>query len=761
MIRQTFQWILTSATLVFLYGGTAQAASDPYKDSAILPKCECLIVRGAQFMTEADFQWPATVRKTEGQWLWIEDDGRSRPSGQPCQGWVRKSEVILTEKDPIETLYPTAIEYFTAQLAKVQTCRAFWLRGVAWEIKQDFNAARDDYQCAINCPGILGTGYADEAFAGHARCLAALMIRDNSALFAKREGIDEFWIACGCCVQQRKCKDEAPPKQIWPPDVTNAAEENAAPEKAPAQQVAPEKAPMAEGEFFQLAANKAAKSMKQASLEFLVAISLKPRPRTFVDWADSMLVANPRDIPAFGFFDLPTCLGNAIPWGEETLVSRPELGERVVEAYGRILMATEDILRCECPINGGDCCANESHSGCACGISVPMLCNRALEHCRMLERAYITRGRYYQSRAEDAVRCCIERVNNWRRCRDQTKKEHKADPNGSKQSLGDLDSAKADLNRLQNYQHVLEESLQSIRKVNGTKPPNGGKAVEDTISLRLVALLREIDKIAGDIRTRTDQSTPIDPKSITCAKTGETLESVHDERVAVKCELSHIQQLQDVEGQFFDFRCRTGKAYATLVSQDNGKNVCNFYYYWNLAIRDASEAIAVAPSKSIYAPTAYLVKAELLLMRISPTTLQPVEDTFEDSDAMEETADSLQDLQLAQQAAAAAQQAAKLAEYQGAQSLTVWAAALAATGDYDTAIRRQKSALAQAGQDQKKAASKLLLAYCAAKKAHPAPSSSCDEPGFTNPFIPAGPPGAVRPTPIELRVILEQKPASK
>ena len=94
--------------LVFVcVDGSTVCSAEPYTGSFILPKTANpldVTVDLVKVAEEGDFEWPAKVAKTNGQWLLIKDDGRSRPDGRPSHGWVRKQDVILTEKDPIENL---------------------------------------------------------------------------------------------------------------------------------------------------------------------------------------------------------------------------------------------------------------------------------------------------------------------------------------------------------------------------------------------------------------------------------------------------------------------------------------------------------------------------------------------------------------------------------------------------------------------------------------------------------------------------------
>lgn len=804
MTRLTLKWVLLSAPVLSLTCGSAQAAPDPYAGSSILPKCECLFVRDDQVPPleeppkEADFDWPVKVIKTDGQWLLIKDDGRSRADGRPSQGWVRKREVILTAKDPIENLYPTAVDYFTAQLAKPGSPRAgmcssrlFWLRGMAWEDKSDWNAARDDYKCALTslaasgvCCEIRGKPYEDEVYAGLARCLSKIMIRNNSALFACPQGIKQLWKTCGCksmyakisgdcSAEYRKCvprftvlahsslkliSDCARLFKSFPriqqPGTIAERQFYAKKWGAFIEELKKQAHPLAvledcdAGEpsgrnygqaTWNVSAWRASREMKRAGANFLIAIALNPRPRTYVDWANALLVDNTHDMPAFGFFIIPDCLGESLRWSDEPFKSRSDIEHKIHCAFNRILeTSSADVLRCPCARSSQIC---DHLVGCGDEYTIPRLCNQALRASRTYERAYMTRGRYYQAKAEEVFWDHRESVQCWRVCRDAYMADQQAMTQAkqvsARKASAAIDKARPHIDRLRAHQKELEETLASVQKLKASHRTDATDLLESELFGQLQVSLR---RILTDVEKTTPPPAQADPDPNNVAAAKAWFEAINKRLDVLKRRRTYIKhELGLLQLKFFDFRCGTCEAFERLVTGENANATSRFYYYWNLAIRDVTEAISASPSNSKLVPTEYLVKAALLLMRITPTTLQ-YEELLPDSPdgtvlahgprhckPCENDPDRLQDMQLAQQAADIAEQAVKMSEYRGPQSLAVWAAGLAGTGDFKAAIRRQKNAISLLDADQQRDATRILLGYCAAKKAQPAGEAACPD----------------------------------
>jgi hypothetical protein len=97
-----------------------------------------------------DVQWPVTVKKTEGDWLWIVDEGGY--SVPPAHGWVRKDAMLkLTDKDGIVDSYA----YYMTELRKYNDPHhapswVHWLLGITLEkSKKDTKNAQMEYWRAL------------------------------------------------------------------------------------------------------------------------------------------------------------------------------------------------------------------------------------------------------------------------------------------------------------------------------------------------------------------------------------------------------------------------------------------------------------------------------------------------------------------------------------------------------------------------------------------------------------------------------------
>jgi len=160
----------TFVALILCMAAVATASgADSYSNQKILPKRAHLLVMDRatkQFVvaTEDDFQWPATVERIDGQWLWISDDGRSSPQGLPTNGWVSKNDVILLDSDPLEH-GRSAIDYFTEQINRDQdTASAHLWRGLSFERNGEMSAAMMDYSAATALDPQLDEAWAKLAY---------------------------------------------------------------------------------------------------------------------------------------------------------------------------------------------------------------------------------------------------------------------------------------------------------------------------------------------------------------------------------------------------------------------------------------------------------------------------------------------------------------------------------------------------------------------------------------------------------------------
>jgi tetratricopeptide (TPR) repeat protein len=179
MSRRKLVCFVTCALAVIV---SATVSAETYLDQRILPKYGRLKaqVENQEVADEMDFEWPTTVERVNGQWLWITDDGHFSADGKPRKGWVSKNDVILLEGDPIER--KSALDYFTDVLQQnPKTGWAYWLRGVIFaRVEHDWPAAIEDLKQA-NCyaPNL------DDAFEARAWSEYQQSLVDDAAIFAK------------------------------------------------------------------------------------------------------------------------------------------------------------------------------------------------------------------------------------------------------------------------------------------------------------------------------------------------------------------------------------------------------------------------------------------------------------------------------------------------------------------------------------------------------------------------------------------------
>jgi tetratricopeptide (TPR) repeat protein len=132
-------WCLLCVWSASSAGVTASAADKPI--GKILPKSDLVVLRvGNRIVADVySIAWPATAKKTDGRWLWVEDDGGSGQS--LVGGWIRTDDIVPLGQ---------GLEYFNARLmADSNSSSAYWLRGVCWEQAHEFGIASKDYEEAV------------------------------------------------------------------------------------------------------------------------------------------------------------------------------------------------------------------------------------------------------------------------------------------------------------------------------------------------------------------------------------------------------------------------------------------------------------------------------------------------------------------------------------------------------------------------------------------------------------------------------------
>jgi hypothetical protein len=678
------------------------AGAEGYANQSILPKHERMdvMINGVVVAQEGDFQWPAKVQKIDGQWLWIVDDGRSRADGRPSEGWVRKSDVILLNGDPIESAYPTAIEYYTSRLQRAHVgvgemspSRAFWLRGAAREEAQQYDGAFEDYTDAVCRPCIRNQWYEDEAYAGRARCMFQRTVRANSNVLGQRARISTF-----------RAGDAALPPAANYDEM-----------------------------LYKLETNATYRWLQFVFADFACAIRLHARPRTFVDWADTLSIVDANDSFLRGYLFYPACLPSWDALKQTCGIRNLQLQESDLHAVLTEIQGAEDVpspCTCDRPIAAG---AKAPVSAAFQSVTADMLCKRALQKCRVLERAYLNRGRYYQWRATEAFRRRIDLVAKWRSDRQQ-QAEEATRKRGEEVTKNDKE-AKSLIKR----RDELKRDLKLLSKL-----PQAAE-LQNRTQEKLAAVMKTIaaerDKVGADEAAPVANDSSLDDRLV------ELLRDRHE----VKQQLMKYQMQRGVEA--------TGEC-RWMPSDDEVSEIARFYRYWLAALNDFNHAVSVTKENSTHAATAYRVRAALHLMRIDPTGLTAADLYAEHSDAIaarakqardpvtgiagdnptgiskeldralyEIHAYTRQDRQLATNGLKFAQQAVKLSEYRGTESLVIYAASLAATADFSGAVRRQTAALSRLDPDRIKSASRLLFAYCAAKKGATDAPSTCPKDG--------------------------------
>ncbi|MBI2824082.1 MAG: hypothetical protein HYX69_05235 [Planctomycetia bacterium] len=137
--------------------------AEKWKDAKVMPKSATVQLRKspgdrAGGATVFQMEWPAEVKKVDGQWLQIADPGSY--SREPIEAWVRKEKDVVA-LDDIQKHCTDKIREYEAKNAnggKTKTNSKgkaadnpwdlYWLRGIYWESKDETENAIADYQRA-------------------------------------------------------------------------------------------------------------------------------------------------------------------------------------------------------------------------------------------------------------------------------------------------------------------------------------------------------------------------------------------------------------------------------------------------------------------------------------------------------------------------------------------------------------------------------------------------------------------------------------
>ena len=121
------------------------SAADPWNGSRIMPKSDQLLLRvGSQYTGDVyQIEWPATVERVEGQWLWIADRGGY--DVPPVSGWVSKEDVLT---------FNDAHDHYLRTLRTEDAPWVHWLLGIYLESKRESQAAQEEYAACLGiAPG--------------------------------------------------------------------------------------------------------------------------------------------------------------------------------------------------------------------------------------------------------------------------------------------------------------------------------------------------------------------------------------------------------------------------------------------------------------------------------------------------------------------------------------------------------------------------------------------------------------------------------
>jgi len=203
---------------VFTLATAASCAAEPWKGQDIMPRSVDIVLRvggeapppppgrpptatcGDYLGGVCDIQWPATVKRQEGQWLWIEDNSGYSVPAVSC--WVNTEDVLHLE-EPIKPDDPTKLHdcytYYTEQIQRCDAPWLHWLLGIYLKNKNEDDAARKEYDKSLKgtcCPfdpenivGVLQTATpAKKAMLAMSACFAEKVLQDAANRVGARSG---------------------------------------------------------------------------------------------------------------------------------------------------------------------------------------------------------------------------------------------------------------------------------------------------------------------------------------------------------------------------------------------------------------------------------------------------------------------------------------------------------------------------------------------------------------------------------------------
>ena len=130
---------LAIAFALVLATAATRGAADEWRGTLIMPKSAsvAIVAENGTPVSMYDIAWPATVTRTRGRFLWVQDDGGYSPSR--TGGWIYTDDAVKLED---------ARDHFSSELRDRETAWLYWMRGICWESTGELGIALVDYQNA-------------------------------------------------------------------------------------------------------------------------------------------------------------------------------------------------------------------------------------------------------------------------------------------------------------------------------------------------------------------------------------------------------------------------------------------------------------------------------------------------------------------------------------------------------------------------------------------------------------------------------------
>lgn len=127
------------AVILSLFAGSAQAGQS-WQGVQIMPSSAQVSIQAedGSAVSMYDICWPATVQRTKGRFLWVQDDGGY--SRNQVGGWIYCDDAVKVDD---------ARDHYTSALRRGETAWLYWMRGISWESKGEPGVALVDYKNAM------------------------------------------------------------------------------------------------------------------------------------------------------------------------------------------------------------------------------------------------------------------------------------------------------------------------------------------------------------------------------------------------------------------------------------------------------------------------------------------------------------------------------------------------------------------------------------------------------------------------------------